>query len=341
MTMKIQLLGSSIIRTSINLVVVSAIFAACSAIQPATSAATPFSMTIGSVPSPTALLVVVADKNGYFTGQGLDVQVIEYSRGLVAVDDMLDGKLDAALSTSLSLVTKSFMRDDFKIIASMARLGNDNQVIARPDAGIHSIRDLKGKRVGVTKGSSPQFTLHLFLAQEGMSEKDLVLVYNDAEKLMEMLKTGEIDAACLLRAKVEQARQELGENAVVINDAALIKINGFVSVRADYARQHPEAIERLLRACIQAEDYVLAHQDEAIALLADQFKLDKKQIVDSLENSSFHLNLDQALLIDLEAKANWMIEEQFTDQKEMPNFLNYFYLDGLEKVDPQRVSIIH
>ena len=314
---------------------------ACSVVQSPASTIEPITLTIGTVPSPTALLEVVALQNGYFSAQGLDVQILEYSSGKVVVDDMLLGKVDAAVSTSLPLATNGFSRNDFKIIASMSRLGNDNQVIARADVGISSIGDLRGKRVGVPKGTMPQFTLHMFLAQVGMSEKDLVIIYGENNKLIEMLKSGEIDAACMLRAKVEQARLGLGKNAVVFNDDALYKINGFVSVRADFAQQHPDVVERFLRACIQAEDFVLSHQEEAMVILADQFKLDKKQIVDSLENSSFHVNLDQALLIDLETKADWMIDEQFSGQKETPNFLPFFYLDALEKIDSRRVSIIH
>jgi NitT/TauT family transport system substrate-binding protein len=326
-------------RISIGMMAVSALLATCSSLQPPTRTAIPLSLIIGTVPSPTALIDVVAYHKGYFAAQGLDVQIKEYTSGKVVVDDMLASKLNVAISTSLPLATYSFDRNDFRIIASMARLGNDNQVIARMDAGIGSIRDLKGKRVGVTRGTMPQFTLHLFLAQEGMSERDLTLVYADADKLMAMLKSGEIDAACLLRAKVDQVKAELGK-AIVINDDALYKINGFVSVRADYVQKNPQIIERFLRACIQAEDFVLNNKDEAVAIYADHFKLDKKQVLDSLKNSSFHVNLDQALLIDLEAKASWMIDEQFTDKKEMPNYLDFIYLDSMKKMDPERVSLI-
>lgn len=43
----------------------------------------------------------------------------------------------------------------------------------------------------------------------------------------------------------------------------------------------------------------------------------------------------------MEDEARWMIKNNLTSEKKTPNFLDYIYLDGLEKIKPESVNIIH
>src|SRR6185436_16303447 len=49
-------------------------------------------------------------------------------------------------------------------------------LVTRPDSGIASIDDLKGKRVAVTRGTDPHIFLVRALASRGLTEKDLKIV---------------------------------------------------------------------------------------------------------------------------------------------------------------------
>jgi NitT/TauT family transport system substrate-binding protein len=42
----------------------------------------------------------------------------------------------------------------------------------------------------------------------------------------------------------------------------------------------------------------------------------------------------------MEDEARWMIRNQFTSEKQVPDFLDYLYLDGLQSVKPEAVNII-
>lgn len=53
------------------------------------------------------------------------------------------------------------------------------------------------------------------------------------------------------------------------------------------------------------------------------------------------LGLDQALLDDLEDQARWIIRYQYTDQTQIPNFLEAIYAKPLKEVKPTAVSIIN
>jgi NitT/TauT family transport system substrate-binding protein len=46
------------------------------------------------------------------------------------------------------------------------------------------------------------------------------------------------------------------------------------------------------------------------------------------------------MLITFEEHALWMIKQALTDVTEFPNYLDYIYMDALEKVKPEAVGII-
>jgi len=52
------------------------------------------------------------------------------------------------------------------------------------------------------------------------------------------------------------------------------------------------------------------------------------------------VTLEQALIVDFEEQTRWVIKQQLTERREMPNYLDYIYVDGLLAVKPVAVRII-
>jgi len=52
------------------------------------------------------------------------------------------------------------------------------------------------------------------------------------------------------------------------------------------------------------------------------------------------LLLDQTMLISLEDIARWAIKEGLTGKNEVPNYLNFIYINTLEAIKPIAVTII-
>jgi NitT/TauT family transport system substrate-binding protein len=51
------------------------------------------------------------------------------------------------------------------------------------------------------------------------------------------------------------------------------------------------------------------------------------------------LTLDQSLILAMEDEARWMISNNLTTEKTVPNFLDYIYAYGLKSVKPAAVTI--
>jgi NitT/TauT family transport system substrate-binding protein len=43
----------------------------------------------------------------------------------------------------------------------------------------------------------------------------------------------------------------------------------------------------------------------------------------------------------MEQEAKWAIRNRLVEAKEVPNYLDFFYFNALDKVKPEAVSIVH
>jgi NitT/TauT family transport system substrate-binding protein len=55
----------------------------------------------------------------------------------------------------------------------------------------------------------------------------------------------------------------------------------------------------------------------------------------------FKVTLHQSLLLTLEGATRWAVKNQLTANSTLPNYLHSLYLDGLEAVKPEAVTVIH
>jgi NitT/TauT family transport system substrate-binding protein len=107
-----------------------------------------------------------------------------------------------------------------------------------------------------------------------------------------------------------------------------------------WINQHPELARQFLKSLAQAEEYITQHPAEAKKILQKRLKLDDTYIATVWSQNQFSLSLDQSLIAAMEDEARWMIKNNLTREKQIPDFMNYVYVDGLKAVKPEAVKII-
>jgi NitT/TauT family transport system substrate-binding protein len=96
-----------------------------------------------------------------------------------------------------------------------------------------------------------------------------------------------------------------------------------------------------MKSLVQAESYIVSHPDEAKAIIRTRMNLDHAYMETVWPRYQISLSLDQSLILSMEDEARWMINNNLTTEKQVPDFLDYIYMDGLEAVKPDAVNIIH
>jgi len=295
-------------------------------------------VTIGVGVAPLSLLIWVAENEGYFADNGLDLEMKEYPSGKAALADLIDGKVDMATITEFGFMSKSFDEKDIRILSSITA-ATINSLIARKDKGIEEISDLKGKRIAVTSGTEAEFFLGTFLIFNDISINDVAIVSLEPRDIVQSVSDGEVDAAMTWEPYVYKTKTNLGENAIVWPGQSGQNSYWLVVSKEDFITRNPEMVKRFLKALLQAEEFVKRNEDESKGILVSH-GLDAQFVDDIWQKLDYTISLSQALLIAMEDGAKWAIRNNLTDKTEVPNYLDYIYLDALEEVKPEAVGII-
>ena len=97
---------------------------------------------------------------------------------------------------------------------------------------------------------------------------------------------------------------------------------------------------KVLRALIRAETFAKDNPEESRHLVADFIKTDKALLDETWDIFTLRLTLDQALIVDFEDQTQWAMKYRLTTRRDMPNYLDFIYVDGLLAVKPDAVRII-
>ena len=144
-------------------------------------------------------------------------------------------------------------------------------LVTRPDTGIKTVADLKGKRVAATRGTDPHIFLIRALQEAGLSEKDITLVLLQHGDGKAALVRGDVDAWAGLDPITASA--EIEDGAVLFHRNKEANTWGILNVREEFAKAHPDAIKRVLAAYEQARAWALANPDELKKQLVEVTKL--------------------------------------------------------------------
>jgi len=282
-------------------------------------------------------LIWVAENKGYFKDNGLDVKITERQSGVDALNDIFAGNADISTQAEFVAVSQSFKRNDFKILASIDSI-SAIYMVGLKDHNINQIRDLKGKKIGVTQNSQAQFFLGKFLVDNNLKLSDVQIVYLKPADMVAGMEAGSIDAAVTWQPLVSQIEDKPGISAIKWLAQSNRQFSFLLTASNDLVKNKPQVVERFLKALVQAENVSDAEKEK---IIKTRLKYQDAYMQKIWPNNVYLVTLNQGLLTLMKDEAQWMMENKITDSKAMPNFLDYVYFNGLETADPGAVTIVH
>lgn len=289
---------------------------------------------------PHAALLHIAVEKGYFVEEGLELTIMPATHGKAALELVIQRKADLAAAAEVPFLLSVMKGEALGIAASMLAVSNDNAVVARRDRGIAAPADLAGKRIGATLGTSGEYFLWAFLIRNKLAPESVSLLDLLPGQIAQALADGTIDAAATREPVVFGAQTALGENAVSFTEAQAYTMNMVLIGPNPLLKEHPRAIEKLLRALLKAEQFKHAHPEEALILVAARLKMDVNVLRPLWKDFNFKVDLLQSQLLTLEDEARWAMERGYVSAGPVPNFLPHLYLDALLAVKPERVTVV-
>ncbi len=289
-----------------------------------TYSGTPLSITVGEKPYESSALVYIAEDQGYFAKNGLNVTMRNYDSAPRAIEGLLNDEADLVLSSEYVSIGKAFNKEKISVIGSIDKY-QTAYLAGRKDKGIENISDLKGKKIGITRGGIGEFYLGRFLDLHGISIRDITLVGMPPSQYMQAFTNGSVDAIIAGHIYTDQIQERSGSNIIIWPAQNSQNTYWVISCRGDWAASHPDPINRLLESLAQAEEFAINHPEEAKTIVQKRLNLSDEYISTVWSDHQFSLTLDQSLLMAMNDEGRWMIKNNLTTEKTLPYFRDYIY----------------
>jgi NitT/TauT family transport system substrate-binding protein len=217
----------------------------------------------------------------YFKEYGIEVE-------LVQIDDLVEmgnsfrvggdkGGLDMMATTTDMFALQYDALADIKPVTIMQTdwsRGADAIAVAK---GITNAQGLKGRKIAVAEGTPSHFLLLYFLAQAGMTARDITPVFtNSSIEAAQVFKAGQADACVSWSPDVYIAAAERqGASILASTREATNLLAGTIVARGDFAAQHPEAVNAFVGGWMRGVELAAQDEERAAQLLVQSFEVIK------------------------------------------------------------------
>lgn len=178
------------------------------------SAAAPLKIAYSDWPGWVAWEVAI--QKGWLKEAGVAAEFVWFEYG-PSMEAFTAGKVDAVMVTNGdSLVTGANGAKNVIVVVLDYSNGND-MIVAKP--GIKSIKDLKGKKIGLEVGVVEHLMLLNALKKNGMTEADVTIVNTPTGQTPQVFASGQVDAIGAWQPNAGQALKAVAGSTAIYTSA--------------------------------------------------------------------------------------------------------------------------
>jgi sulfonate transport system substrate-binding protein len=202
----------------------------------------------------------------HFAPQGIEVKWVEFSSGPPMLEAMNVGSIDyGAVGDSPPIFAQA--AGAAIVYAAGQPITNGQGILVPPNSSIRSIADLKGKRVGFTKGSSAHNVTVQTLEKAGLTYADITPVYLTPPDAGPAFANGSIDAWSIWDPYF--AIGEIKQNGrILVNASEITKTNSFYIANRDFAKTHGAVLQQIIDVTSSTAKWAESHRDEVAKALS-------------------------------------------------------------------------
>lgn len=217
--------------------------------------------TTGAAPKPG---FEIARARDMFKPAGIDLTVQNFGDTSTVRDAVIAGQMQlgtVGFATALQAIS---LGAPLKVVGAMEYAFTDHSghpyqavlLIARGDRNIHSIADLKGKKVAVSDYSSGWYTgLTLHLADKKVNQRDVLFLVMPFTQMSGALSNGEVDAAIITSTEYVRLKTRMPVDVLMTGTELTgvpLDISSVVIARSDYLAKNSAVVSKFLGVLVQS-----------------------------------------------------------------------------------------
>lgn len=244
------------------------------------------------------LPLTVAEKKGFFTEQGLNVEISDFAGGAKSLQALIGGSVDVVTGAYEHTIRMQAKGQDIVAVIELGRFpGIAVGVKADKAANYKGPADFKGMKIGVTApGSSTNMLMNFVLAKAGLTSADVSYIgVGSAASAVAAVKKGEIDAISHLEPVLSMLERG-GDIKIVIDtrtEKGTVELFGgsnpaaVLYMKREFMQKNPNTVQALTNALYKALVWINKATPEEIAAVVPQEYLlgDKDLYILAVKNS--------------------------------------------------------
>lgn len=275
--------------------------------------------------------LIAAEEKGYFEDENLDIDLVEFTAGSTELQAMSSGDIDIGY---LGVGAHVFAPQGEANILTIDSTDISSEIMVKADSGIKTPKDLNGKTVAISSGTTSDLALSLALKQNDLDEKDVEKVDMDASAKVTSFMSGKVEAVAMESPYTDQVRDDLGKDEVTTIQSSedflpeAVFTNSW-AVTPEYLENNEDIIVRFLTALFRGIDYRYNNMDDTIDMVAEYLD-EEPSVIGELEDKTNWLSLDEIekeisnetvnewydIMIDMFVDADLLDEEHDTSSEE-------------------------
>lgn len=291
-------------------------------------------MTIATGVDPVFSAYYVAQQEGLFKKHGLDVRINTGPSGSAMVAFLVNGQIESAFGSEIAGVANHNLDPNVVVVAQATRLVRWIAVVGR---GIDNLDQLKGKKVGIARGSGGEVFWLAMVDKLKLNPADYTIVNVEAPEMVAALERGNIDAYAVWEPWVTRGLAAVKNTKVLRDQEGILEQGVYIYMNRGWIQKHSAQAEGFLRALVDATEIINADRKRAAKDVSDFLKnLDPPLVEQLMTKLRFEMVFD-----DFTVSMFKLAEAQLKGQGKLTKPLDYsgfFYPDLMRKVLPAKVN---
>jgi len=291
-------------------------------------------MTIATGVDPVFSAYYVAQQEGLFKKHGLDVRINTGPSGSAMVAFLVNGQIESAFGSEIAGVSNHNLDPNVVVVAQATRLVRWIGLVGR---NIDNLEQLKGKKVGVARGSGGEVFWLAMLDKLKLNTADYTVVNVEAPEMVAALERGNIDAYAVWEPWITRGLAAVKNTKVLKDQEGILEQGVYIYMNRAWIQKNPAPADAFLRSLVDATEIINGDRKRAAKDVSDFLKnLDPPLVEQLMTKLRFEMVFD-----DFTVGMFRLAESQLKQQGKLTKPLDYnafLYPDLMRKVLPTKVN---
>ena len=263
-------------------------------------------------PSAAFVPLVIAREKGWIDEAmkeiDVDVKWTDFESGPPMNESFAAGQQDIGVIGDVPSVA-AVAAGQKNVFIATADGGPSYAMLVTDDSGIKNVADLKGKKIGLTIGSTAQNLAGKLLAKAGLDiKKDVEIINISTGDAQTVLLNHNVDAVVIWEPNV--SRLDATDKIHILTHGGDIGFPGVnvVFARQDFVKQNPDIVKVYLQQYWKASKAYEKNPKDYAELLSKYFKLDPGLVAKAASKYAYVLKFDKAEVDGLQDTVSFLIQ---------------------------------